>query len=292
MKGGHYSELSDNFRCTNNSARILDSKGFGISTEGDAHMSRRKTDDAVIERLHNEGLTTTKIAEHFGVSSRAIRLRYEIIGINVSERRRTPIYAVNEQFFDTWSPDMAYTLGFILTDGCVSGNTVSISQAVPEPLEAIKRMMSSEHPINKVPNGVNPLYTLNISRKSLVTSIAKRGIYAAKSLTVELPEVPDEYFADFLRGVIDGDGWAHPKGYKVTITSGSESFAEQLNERLNDVGFPFRVEHDGYAYRIKLSGKDEIKRLESYLYYDPNAFYIERKREAMRYHKRSHKLTA
>lgn len=248
-------------------------------------MSRRKTNDAVIQRLYDEGLTTTKTAEHFGVSSRAIRLRYEIIGIDVSVRRRTPKYAVNEHFFDTWTPDMAYALGFILTDGCVSGNLVTISQAVPEPLEAIKRMMSSEHPINEVPNGVNTLFTLNISRKSLVTALAKRGIYAAKSLTVELPKVPDKYFADFLRGVIDGDGWAHPKGYVVTITSGSASFSEQLNERLNDVGFPFRVEHDGYAYRIKLSGKDEIKRLESYLYYDPNAFYIERKRTAMRYHK-------
>lgn len=248
-------------------------------------MSRRKTDDTVIQHLYDEGVTTTEIAEHFGVSSRAIRLRYEIIGIDVSMRRRPVVYAVNEQFFDTWSPDMAYTLGFILTDGCVTRNTVSISQAVPEPLEAIKRMMSSEHPINLVPNGGNPLYTLNISRKSLVTAIGKRGIHAAKSLTVKLPEVPDEYFADFLRGVIDGDGWAHPKGYMVTITSGSELFANQLNARLNGVGFPFRVEHDGYAYRIKLSGKDEIKRLELYLYCDPNAFYIERKRTAMRYHK-------
>lgn len=248
-------------------------------------MSRRKTDDTVIQRLYDEGLTTTKIAEHFRVSPRAIRLRFEIIGIDVSVRRRTPKYAVNEQFFDTWSPDMAYALGFILTDGCVSGNIVSISQAVPEPLEAIKRMMSSEHPINEVPNGRNSLYTLSINRKTLVTALANRGIYAAKSLTVELPKVPDKYFADFLRGVIDGDGWAHPKGYVVTITSGSELFAEQLNDRLNGVGFPFRARHDGYAYRIKLSGKDEIKRLESYLYYDPNAFYIERKRERMRYHK-------
>lgn len=248
-------------------------------------MTRRKTDDSVIQRLYDEGLTTTKIAEHFSVSSRAIRLRYKIIGIDVSEKRRPPIHAVNEQFFDTWTSDMAYVLGFILTDGCVSGNTVSISQAVPEPLEAIKRMMSSEHPINLVSNGGNPLYTLNICRKSFVTAIGKRGIYPAKSLTVELPYVPDAHFPDFLRGVIDGDGWAHPKGYMVTITSGSKEFAEQLTERLITAGFPFRTEHDGYAYRIKLSGKDEIKRLESYLYYDPNAFYIARKREAMRYHK-------
>lgn len=248
-------------------------------------MSRRKTDDSVIQRMHSEGLTTNEIAAHFNVSTRAVRLRYKIIGIDVSHLRRPPVYAVNEQFFDTWSTDKAYTLGFILTDGCVSGNAVLISQAVPEPLGAIKRMMSSEHPIRKGVNNGHTLYTLIIGRKALVEALAKRGIHEAKSLTVELPYVPDEYFPDFLRGVIDGDGWAHPKGYIVTITSGSEDFAKQLTERLITAGFPFRTEHDGYAYRIKLSGKDEIKRLESYLYYDPNAFYIGRKRTAMRYHK-------
>lgn len=248
-------------------------------------MSRRKTDDSVIKRMHDEGYSTNDIAAHFDVSTRAIRLRYKIIGIDVSHLRRPPVYAVNERFFDTWSSDMAYTLGFILTDGCVSGNTLSIAQAVPEPLEAIKRMMASEHPIRKDNNHGHTLYTLNISRKSIVKALAKRGIHEAKSLTVELPIVPDEYFSDFLRGVIDGDGWAHPKGYGVTITSGSKEFSEQLTARLITVGFPFKSGHDGYAYRIKLSGKDEIKRLESYLYEDPSAFCIERKRDRMQYHK-------
>ena len=248
-------------------------------------MSRRKTDDSVIRHLHSEGLTTTEIAAHFGVSTRAIRLRYEVIGINVSERRRTPIYTVNERFFDEWTSEMAYVLGFILTDGCVSGNTLSISQANKEPLESIRRMMTSKHPIREVESGGNKIHTLNIGRKALVQALAKRGITEKKSLIVGLPKVPSAYFADFLRGVIDGDGWVHPKGYVITITSGSEVFAKQLTERLKAEGFPFRTEHDGYAYRIKLSGKDEIKRLESYLYYDPNAFYIAVKRARMRYHK-------
>lgn len=180
---------------------------------------------------------------------------------------------------------MAYVLGFVLTDGCVNGPSLSIAQRDIEPLEAIRDMMASEHPIKRNVVAGNPIHTLNIGSRALVDALARHGISPAKSRTVAMPNVPTAYLPDFLRGVIDGDGWAHPRGYVVTITSGSEDFAQGLAARLNDAGFPFTANHDGTAWRIKLSGKDEIKRLESFLYYDPNAFYIARKRERMAYHK-------
>ena len=33
---------------------------------------------------------------------------------------------------------------------------------------------------------------------------------------------------DFIRGVIDGDGYIRKKGYEISITTGSLEFAEQL----------------------------------------------------------------
>ena len=235
----------------------------------------RRTDDVVIKRMHNEGKSTKVIAEHFGVTSSAILLRYKVIGIDVSNKRRTPQYKVNERFFNDWSSDMAYVLGFILTDGNVSGNTISIAQKEIEPLNAIASMLEAENKPYKSGN----IHVLSIYRKSIVESLERLGISEKKSLTVELPEVPGEYLADFIRGVIDGDGWVHAKGYVVTITSGSESFANQLTTRLKAAGFPFKWNHDGYAYRIKLSGKDEVRRLGAWLYANPTAFSIERKRQ-------------
>lgn len=234
----------------------------------------RKTDDNVIKRLYEEGRTTTEIARHFNVSNVAISQRYRVLGINVSKRRRTPIYTLNERFFDAYSAGMAYVLGFILTDGCITRNTAMIAQKERETLEGIAKLIGTDAPIT----ATNGVYRLHINRKAVVERLKELGITERKSLTVGCPDVPSEYFADFLRGVIDGDGWAHKKGYVVCIASGSELFAEELTARLNSEGFPFKRSHDGHAWRIKLSGKDEVKRLGEYLYSDPTAFCIARKK--------------
>lgn len=231
----------------------------------------------------DEGKPTVEIAEHFGVSTRAIGLRYEALGIK-RKRGAKRRYAVNERFFDEWSADMAYALGFVLTDGHIQKSALVIAQRDIEPLEAIRDMMASEHPIKRSIVAGNPIHTLIIGSRALVDALARLGIHPAKSRTVAMPNVPDAFLADFLRGVIDGDGWAHPRGYVVTITSGSANFAQGLTARLNDAGFPFEATHDGAAWRIKLSGKDAVMRLESYLYRDPAAFYIARKRERIAYH--------
>lgn len=234
----------------------------------------------------DEGRSTVEIAAHFGVSERAVSLRYKILGIKRKAGAKRQ-YAVNERFFDEWSSEMSYVLGFVITDGCVYGNTLTIAQKDIEPLEAIRDMLASEHPIEQRKNGDSIIYRLNIGSRALVDALAGLGIHPAKSRTVAMPNVPDAFLADFLRGVIDGDGWAHPRGYVVTITSGSANFAQGLTARLNDAGFPFEATHDGAAWRIKLSGKDAVMRLESYLYRDPAAFYIARKRERIAYHVKS-----
>src|SRR5690606_28804290 len=133
-------------------------------------------DDSVIRRMYEEGKTTADIARYFNVSPSAIRQRYKAVGIDVSNRRRPATYAVNERFFDEWSREMAYVLGFILTDGCVTRNTLIIAQAEIEPLEAIRNLMSSNYPIKVEKNGRSTIYVMRMHRKSLIDALALRGI--------------------------------------------------------------------------------------------------------------------
>ena len=49
--------------------------------------------------------------------------------------------------------------------------------------------------------------TLIINSKEIKKDLEILGIISNKSLTVPFPNVPEEYLASFVRGVIDGDGW-------------------------------------------------------------------------------------
>jgi hypothetical protein len=43
--------------------------------------------------------------------------------------------------------------------------------------------------------------------QTLVKDLMEIGLTPRKSLTIQLPTIPDEYFYHFTRGYIEGDGW-------------------------------------------------------------------------------------
>jgi DNA-binding transcriptional regulator WhiA len=232
-------------------------------------------------RRYLGGESSEQIAEGSGVSSRQIRNILASNGVEMRSTRRQPIYEINVDFFKTWSAEMAYVLGFILTDGCVSGNSFYIAQKEPEILERIGSVMKSNYPIRKNPNGKSYLHTLTVSRKEMVEDLAALGIGEKKSLTVGFPKVPAQYVAHFIRGVIDGDGWVQDRGYVANVTSGSKEFADGLCEVLRINGFNTDIQNQSGAWRIWVRGKDDIRRLAEWLYADAGVLFLERKRARM-----------
>ncbi len=98
-------------------------------------------------------------------------------------------YQINEEFFSCWSAEMAYTLGLIITDGCISKTgTISLSMNDSEILEKVKRAMGSDHSIilSKHQKG---LYYFHFARERLVKDLAKFGIGPKKSLNVKFPPI-------------------------------------------------------------------------------------------------------
>ncbi len=234
----------------------------------------------VIEAMYLNGNTTKEISEVVRVSDSQVRNVLRQRDVTLVGRRRTGGHKINETFFRKWTPEMTYVLGFIVTDGCISGNSVIIAQKEAPILKRISDAMQTTFPVNKRSNNGNSyLHTLNISRKSIVEDLAELGVYPAKSLTQEMPDVPSEYLPHFIRGVIDGDGWVQDRGYVMNVTTASESFANALHDVFNAQGLNGRVAVDGNAYRVWVSGKQDVINLADWIYEDCGDLYLRRKYE-------------
>jgi hypothetical protein len=151
---------------------------------------------------------------------------------------------INEQFFDTWSPKMAYVLGWIVSDGNIANTlkTFRICSTDIEHLRNIANLFSSgAHIIIREfqEDRWKTAGELSVGRRHMVDSLVKLGITPHKSNTIKMPDIPDKYFGHFLRGVFEGDGHVGVKlskgkypQLKVVVVSGSFDFIDALGKRI------------------------------------------------------------
>jgi len=128
-----------------------------------------------------------------------------------------------------------YLVGLITSDGCLSkdGRHVDITAKNYEFLDNVKRGIGIKNRIGiKNKEGNKKAYRFQISNKNFYDFLLSLGLTPHKSLTLGKIDVRQEYFVDFLRGLIDGDGcirkWVHPSNggeqWSIRIYSGSPEF--------------------------------------------------------------------
>lgn len=117
-------------------------------------------------------------------------------------------YPVNERYFDVWSPNMAYILGFVLADGSVSRHSLRVEVAKRD-IEVLEFIRSELCPTARILHSQKgTARRLNINSVVLVKSLAKYGIIKNKTGKEHINfHIPQELFGDFIRGLFDGDGW-------------------------------------------------------------------------------------
>lgn len=131
-----------------------------------------------------------------------------------------------------------------------------------------------------------PAHALRIGSMELYDDLVNLGLKPRKSLDVELPDMPQEYFRHFVRGYFDGDGCIYlsrtrgnKKGrVRVIFTCGSKEFLNRLNEQLKTfLGLTNRVLYrNSYAYQLVYSKREALRVLD-FMYKDANRLYLNRK---------------
>lgn len=195
-------------------------------------------------------------------------------------------YSINEKFFDAWSPEMAYVLGFIYADGhlinapYMRGKYVCITNTDKDRLELFQRALRSQHVLVERERGGNnkKTYILRIGNSKLFDSLSKYGLTPRKSLTISFPKIPRTFLPFFILGYFDGDGCVYaenlasgrPRRLKTIFTSGSRNFLEELDAILRKRagikgGGIYQHGSTRNAFQIRYTARDSI-RLYQYLY--------------------------
>lgn len=199
-----------------------------------------------------------KIMKKYGLLRRT-QSKARIEAIKKGKFDRFEHYDINERFFSEWSPEMAWVLGLLFTDGNVQPNKVSLSSVDLDLLEKVRKQLNSTKSIAKRPQSYDKskhIYELEFFREKMRDDLNLLGLHERKSLNMIFPNIPEEYTRHFIRGCWDGDGSVFLAKGKIgaNYVTGSKKFIERLVQELYKIGIFKR----GVSYRIEKSGKRNI----------------------------------
>lgn len=192
-----------------------------------------------------------------------------------------------------WSPNFAYALGLLATDGSLSsdGRHFDLTSKDKEQLLNFMKCLNIKVKIGHKISGYSGRKTTRIQFGSvkLYKFLLEIGFTSAKTKTLGSLDIPSKYFFDFLRGHLDGDGCFYSywdKRYKnsymfyIVCTSTSKKHVDWIQKEIYKVlkikGHRTRGKYDG-VYNLKFAKNDSLKLIKS-VYYNTEVTCLSRKR--------------
>jgi DNA-binding transcriptional regulator WhiA len=103
-----------------------------------------------------------------------------------------------DSFFNTWTPDKAYVLGYFAADGSMYKNKrgscyISFTSADEEQITLIKNILrvSNQIEIYQPKGNCKLRYTLQVGSKVVYKKFLALGLVPNKSLILTFPKIPD-----------------------------------------------------------------------------------------------------
>ena len=193
-----------------------------------------------------------------------------------------------------WSPELAYAIGLIVTDGNLSPDERHISFTSKDE-ELINHFIHCLHlhcKVYKKSSGSvreKCYYVAQFSDVNFYRFLLDIGLMSRKTKIVGKLEIPKKYFFDFLRGHFDGDGcfysywdprWPSSHMFYISFASASLKHLHWLQARLKEyVNIHGHITHSKAAscYQLKFA-KRESRVLISKIYYKKSLKSLTRKR--------------
>lgn len=200
----------------------------------------------------------------------------------------------NAHFFDEWSPDFAYTTGFIFADGSITKRKMDIviGLAVSDicVLEFIKKVTGASRDIKITKNngyGWQDVAWFTISSVYVVNKLAELGIHPRKTYRDDpFPKVPDEMLPHFIRGYFDGDGSAcvSSQGVGMVNIVGSNKFVTGIRDSLVKYAsmkykkINNKLHNTDVCVTVTWAAREDVRKFRDYIYPEGYSFCLERKK--------------
>ena len=196
-----------------------------------------------------------------------------------------------------WSPNFAYAIGLLATDGCLSSSGRHII-FVSKDIDQINNFLKSLK-INNIKIGRS--YSKSSGKKIFYSRVQfgdvlfykflqQIGLTSAKSKTLGEIKIPDHLFCDYLRGCFDGDGCSYSywdKRWKssfmlyITFVSASEKYVAWLRnkifEQLGIKGHVTTAVKKGNWYQLKYAKNDSLILINA-MYKNSRVIHLKRKK--------------
>lgn len=183
-------------------------------------------------------------------------------------------------------PDLWYVIGYIAADGSLSidGRHINITSKDRKHLYLIRKVLFLKNKIGRKTRkkGRKKEYSqLQFGDVAFYKYLQLTGLTHSKSLTLGPLKIIDNFFIDFLRGIIDGDGnistWIHKtnnhRQWSLRIYSGSYLFINWLEESMKNyfgmegkLYYEKKNERKNGHYILKYGKKDATKILDRIYY--------------------------
>jgi len=232
-----------------------------IRTNPGAQKGGRKKQEVDIETqkqiigLYNKGYGLSKIVQELNLpfsfdkvrtilQDNNIHIRNVKESAQVKEMSDLRKYKVNDDY-NFESHNGAWILGFIAADGYLpitrgakNKVVITLARKDEEILERIAQEIEYTGNIIQFDNNGFPSSSLSFTSKSLRQKIEKYGIGNNKTFRLDkLPNLPEKYMIDFIRGFFDGDGSIfEPQGKKINmnLVCASFNYLKEIAKFLHD----------------------------------------------------------
>jgi len=241
----------------------------------------------IIEDYENKVGGSTILGRKYGCHPTTIENILKAYGIKLrtlSEARNIHRTLIEDIFEDIDTPEKAYWLGVMYTDGYISKTNpythyfgISVKSSDIEWLENFKKFLNYNGEVKTYKQTVgysagSDYSRLLIGSNKIVASLEKWGVVENK--TNKIISMPDINFKeDFIRGVIDGDGSIRKDNHQLRI-HGQELFLRSIGDYL---GVPYTITPDKSIYCLSY-GLPESRKLLNLLYKNSST-YLKRKYE-------------